>query len=481
MESAIREGLFAFGWEAARQGWLPPPFALRLADLPADVARLFERAFSGEAAAGARRPTASEWVVALDKLEARLATCSADGRHCHARGDDGCPWCRVEAQGGLRFFPPPLATSLPPDVAAAWRAIEAAARPGPPVVPPAPDPGGLPRPAPAAGGGAPHRRWIVAGSSPSSSPGVRPCPARRALRGGGRRAPRDRPQRREVPRPRGHRAARSRESRRFVRARGARLEVRYRAEAGDGPFRWKLEELRTARKGLESMRGVEEGEKRIMVERVRRWMLERYLDDHALEAAGLPSFGALEIDSLQKQGLRSAGDVDPGVLPSAGAWRQQLRRHSRGRRRSRRLAGQGGRELRDRPRAGAGAGRPRGAGGAAQEATGGVGQALCKGVAELKRLRREILARRDERLPALEALQRRLAQLRADLEEVGWNGCGPVLAGCRAGGRGDGVAAGPSRAASVVEGLERPGLCHLSRAQSDLGCPVAGGHFGPRG
>ena len=163
VESAIREGLFAFGWEAARQGWLPPPFALRLADLPADVARLFERAFSGEAAAGAPRPTASEWVVALDTLEARLTTCSADSRHCHARGEDGCPWCRVEAQGGLRFFPPPVETSLPPDLAAAWRAIEAVARPGPPAVPPAPDPAGFRgRPLPPAA--VRHRRWILAGT-----------------------------------------------------------------------------------------------------------------------------------------------------------------------------------------------------------------------------------------------------------------------------------------------------------------------------
>ena len=167
------------------------------------------------------------------------------------------------------------------------------------------------------------------------------------------------------------------------------------------------------------MRGVEEGEKRILVERVRRWMLERYLEDHALEAAGLPELGALEIDSLQKQGLRSAGDVDPGAFsrrPELGvssfdvtpevaaalvAWRARVEASFEidpGQ-----VLGPGDlAELEERLR------RRR------EE----WGQALREGAAELKRLRREILARRDERLPALEALQRRLAQLRADLEEV---------------------------------------------------------------
>ena len=58
VEAAIREGLFAFGREARRQGWEAPPFSLLLEDVTPAVADLFERAFGREAATEgrARRP-----------------------------------------------------------------------------------------------------------------------------------------------------------------------------------------------------------------------------------------------------------------------------------------------------------------------------------------------------------------------------------------------------------------------------------------
>ena len=59
VETAIQEGLFAFGAEAALKGWEPPPFSLRLRDVSPPLAHLFERAFGREAAAGGPRPTAA--------------------------------------------------------------------------------------------------------------------------------------------------------------------------------------------------------------------------------------------------------------------------------------------------------------------------------------------------------------------------------------------------------------------------------------
>jgi len=102
---AIREGLFAFGREAARQRWKPPPFSLRLTDVSWSVAQIFEQAFGKEAAAGGPRPTAADWLTALDELEALTVICDKNPRHAHVILNDSCPWCRIEKEGGPSFFP----------------------------------------------------------------------------------------------------------------------------------------------------------------------------------------------------------------------------------------------------------------------------------------------------------------------------------------------------------------------------------------
>ena len=132
VEKAIREGLFTFGWDAARQGWEPPPFSLRLPDLPAPLAQLFDRAFGPDAAKGGTRPTAGEWVKELDDLDARMVICGEDPRHSHVKAEGSCPWCRIEKEGGPSFFfLPPGSAPDAFDLAATWKAIEAVRSPGP--------------------------------------------------------------------------------------------------------------------------------------------------------------------------------------------------------------------------------------------------------------------------------------------------------------------------------------------------------------
>ena len=41
---------------------------------------------------------------ALETLESRLATCKDDPRHAYAQASSGCPWCRIENDGGPSFF-----------------------------------------------------------------------------------------------------------------------------------------------------------------------------------------------------------------------------------------------------------------------------------------------------------------------------------------------------------------------------------------
>jgi molecular chaperone DnaK len=106
MATAIREGLFAFGEEAARQGWEPPPSSLTLADIPPSVGQLFERAFGQAAHAGTPRPSATEWVHALEAAEVEIAICSKEPRHAYAGVNHSCPWCRIESERGPSFFVP---------------------------------------------------------------------------------------------------------------------------------------------------------------------------------------------------------------------------------------------------------------------------------------------------------------------------------------------------------------------------------------
>lgn len=142
---AIAQGAFAF---SARETALkPPPGALRLDEVPPAVAALFERAFGP----GAGRPSAAEWVAALEGFEAALVPCAAKARHFHAAA--ACPWCRIETRGRTALFPAPGEPGAAPvalDRAAALRRIEAVAVPDafayvPPVplptsAPPAPTP-----------------------------------------------------------------------------------------------------------------------------------------------------------------------------------------------------------------------------------------------------------------------------------------------------------------------------------------------------
>ena len=137
VETALREGLFAFGREGLRSGFEAPPYSLQLREVTPAVATLFERAFGREASEGAPRPTAGQWAATLEGLERCLVSCCDDPRHAHANGGGSCPWCRIENDGGPSFFfLPPGAAPDAFDPAAAWRSIEAVASPGPAPLPP---------------------------------------------------------------------------------------------------------------------------------------------------------------------------------------------------------------------------------------------------------------------------------------------------------------------------------------------------------
>lgn len=81
-----------------------------------DIAILFERAFAGDPATSTR-PTAREWVKALEALEASLETCAVPKRHRHRyhRKLKECPWCALLDRGAVEPFPIPAFTVKPAD------------------------------------------------------------------------------------------------------------------------------------------------------------------------------------------------------------------------------------------------------------------------------------------------------------------------------------------------------------------------------
>jgi DNA-binding helix-hairpin-helix protein with protein kinase domain len=81
----------------------PPPYAPSLEDFGAEIASLFELAFSLPASRHLR-PDPATWAKALGSLERELVACVANPSHHVRRGTTACPWCRLEIASGNSLF-----------------------------------------------------------------------------------------------------------------------------------------------------------------------------------------------------------------------------------------------------------------------------------------------------------------------------------------------------------------------------------------
>lgn len=103
IERAIAEHRFAFGAHAADRQMQRPPNTVGMEILPSRVAALFESAFAPPAHRRPR-PSATEWVQALDQLAAELAHCQRNFAHYYPRSASLCPWCDFEQSTGVLLF-----------------------------------------------------------------------------------------------------------------------------------------------------------------------------------------------------------------------------------------------------------------------------------------------------------------------------------------------------------------------------------------
>ncbi len=103
IETAIQQFRFAYARDAASKQMQPPPNVPGLGLLPNDVADLFEAAFGSKGVNGGR-PSASDWIEPLQKLEDALKSCSSNRSHVYPARASSCPWCAIENTTGLPLF-----------------------------------------------------------------------------------------------------------------------------------------------------------------------------------------------------------------------------------------------------------------------------------------------------------------------------------------------------------------------------------------
>jgi DNA-binding helix-hairpin-helix protein with protein kinase domain len=99
LERAIREFRFAYGVEAEARKMRQPPGTLALESMPAQLVRLFRRAFLST-----DRPGPREWIEPLNELAKALKKCELHSGHYYYRELRDCPWCGIESQAGVRLF-----------------------------------------------------------------------------------------------------------------------------------------------------------------------------------------------------------------------------------------------------------------------------------------------------------------------------------------------------------------------------------------
>lgn len=101
LEESIKNRRFAYGDDAATRKMRQPPGSLPLAAVSTNVKDLFERAFLNIE----NRPTAREWVEALDDLGENLQQCNLNSAHFYLKTLEKCAWCKLESETGVMFFP----------------------------------------------------------------------------------------------------------------------------------------------------------------------------------------------------------------------------------------------------------------------------------------------------------------------------------------------------------------------------------------
>jgi len=137
LEESIKQFRFAYSATASQRLMAPPPLSVPFHVIPQEMALMFEAAFT-EAGVRGQRPTARQWMEALDRLRTNLRKCRTSANHTFSNHLAECPWCELQRQG-VQYFAPVLpkggAFAGPVSIGDVWNAILAVRPPVSPTVP----------------------------------------------------------------------------------------------------------------------------------------------------------------------------------------------------------------------------------------------------------------------------------------------------------------------------------------------------------
>lgn len=103
LETDIKNFRYAYARDNQARGLTPPPRSIPVSMLPDAMESMFHLAFTEKGASGTR-PTAQQWLVALDSARGRLKKCSISGMHVYPDLLGTCTWCALEKQGVAYFI-----------------------------------------------------------------------------------------------------------------------------------------------------------------------------------------------------------------------------------------------------------------------------------------------------------------------------------------------------------------------------------------
>lgn len=135
LEKDIQAFRYAYAPDGQRRGFNPPPKSIPVSIVPDPIQTMFTRAFT-EPGAQENRPTASQWVAALDGLRGQLKRCASTPMHVYPGHLGRCPWCALEDHGVIYFLD--IRVGITPTgtagfvLARIWAAIESV--PPPPAI-----------------------------------------------------------------------------------------------------------------------------------------------------------------------------------------------------------------------------------------------------------------------------------------------------------------------------------------------------------
>lgn len=124
MGDAIAQNRFAFSLtRQATTQTTPPPGSLTLDMFPDVISDGFEKAFG---LSPGTRPTALDWIHALNSLKGSLNHCSKFKTHYYPSSARSCVWCKLAGNSGFDMFPD--LTAVEPNIPTNARGVEQAIR-----------------------------------------------------------------------------------------------------------------------------------------------------------------------------------------------------------------------------------------------------------------------------------------------------------------------------------------------------------------